>query len=326
MSFIQNVYRFEQIVNQQPLCPGFDAQARQESKAWLETRKKKSSWGKLTPAEQIIISQFGSKIESIIRNVMRRWNRAMQEKIRTDREFRRIGQFQHVTLILQYLQDFNRQYEEAFGYIEEKKNSDLGVVQDGTVIITSTGYGAKLVLGLMMGDRVQVAREIRKQERYLIGLLEVDHTGLKEDEKHCPICQDEMGVENLDGVKETCVEMAVCCGQYFGEICLKTWFSEYSNDGSTKTTCPYCRSNVPQPLLYKFLGWDDDESDGNDTDDNDPAQLIALDYQQFVNLLNPSSSPQRQLDPDQESQVEVAIEAAAGVPMEIDNDDFQMEG
>jgi len=252
----------------------------------------------------------------------------MQEKIRTEREFRRVGQFQHVTLILQYLQDFTRQYEEAFGYMEENHNSDLGVVSDGTVTIKSTGYGAKLVLGLMMGDRVQVARNIRKNERYLIGLLEVDKTDvLKEDEKHCPICQDEMGVENLDGVKEACVEMAICCGQYFGEVCLKTWFSEHSNDGSTKTTCPYCRFNVPQPLLYKFLGWDDDEHDGYNTDDNDPAQVTAPEYQQFVNLLSPNSSPQIQLDPNQESQVEIATEAATSSGfMELDPDDFQMEG
>lgn len=111
-----------------------------------------------------------------------------------------------------------------------------------------------------------------------------------------------MGVNNLDGVKETCIEMAICCGQCFGENCLKTWFGVSSSDGSTKSSCPYCRYNVPKPLLVRFMGYVD-ESDGYNTDDNDAEQLIAEEYQQLVNMLNPNSTPPSQSDLNHGSQV-----------------------
>lgn len=262
-------------------------------------------------------------MKSIMCESMGRWVSAWLEKIRTDSQYRRLVESAQTRLIFEYLQFFHEQYEDYFGHMEEVRHSALGVNESNGLVIRSTGYGAKALLGLMMADRVCVAKCIREHIQNHIGFVQLNPLDFEdEDERLCAICQYEMGVENLDGTGEACIEMTICCGHCFGENCLKKWFSEYNENGRRKTTCPFCRFKLPNDLLQDFFGVDNEDIDGYNSDD-----LNSAEYQRIVDLDNPDLSQEPQLDPDQESQMGTSIEVAVGDdPMEIDVDDFDMEG
>lgn len=88
--------------------------------------------------------------------------------------------------------------------------------------------------------------------------------------------------------------------------------------------------------MEKLLGPEEESEEYYSSDDFEPAPSMDPEYQRIINLITPSSSPQIQLDPNQESQVELAITAAPAIVadsghMEIDlgalsDDEFLMEG
>jgi len=65
------------------------------------------------------------------------------------------------------------------------------------------------------------------------------------EDKCCPICYDEIGIQNADGVVEQPIRLPKC-KHVFGDKCLDTWFKE--ND-----TCPYCRDKLPSDTSRKKM-------------------------------------------------------------------------
>jgi hypothetical protein len=324
-----------QATNGIPPCRGFETEARQQTRDWLG-RYGKKSWGDFAPTERVGIAQFGSKVASIIEDVLKRYIKALRRKLREDGPLQRLVDDDQLALIFRYLHEFHFRYEQSFGYTEEHINALGDFTPDNILRIRSTGFGAKLIAGLMMADRVQAARSRQYKERERVGFLQVEVEKIPKDCKDCPVCKEEMGVMNLDATQESCIQLVICCGQYFGEECLKTWLSAARNGGRAKGSCPHCRYIFPQAFMDKLLGPEQESEEDPSSDDFEPAPSIDPEYQQITNLLTPSPAPQIQLDPTQESQVELATTTmtatiADGDHLEIDlgpmsEDDFLMEG
>jgi hypothetical protein len=229
------------------LCKGFNKESRDAAKKWLYSQKTRS-WEILAPTEQVIVERFGSTVEYIVKDVMQRWSVDLEKLLNVDTRIRRLKEEKHVNLILHYLDVYTELWEDKFGIMEEVE----GEIK-GTVFIQSTGYGVKVLLGLLMADRLNVIDFIRREERLRIGFEMVGQETLAEDAKMCPICQDEMGIQNSEGFNEAPLTLVICCGQAIGEQCLKTWLG-FPVHGQLKTTCPCCRFKFPEPFLQKLFG------------------------------------------------------------------------
>lgn len=170
---------------------------------------------------------------------------------------------------------FQLEYERCFGYLEWIGDSDFSKFANECTLIKSTGYGLKLLIGFMMTDRFNVARILRQQKRERVQFIEFGPQTLHEEDRNCLICRQKMGLEPLEGRGEACIEMVICCGQYIGAACLKKWL--HMDNFATKR-CPHCRQNLSRPFLVKLFG--NESSHEHDFDDNDPANLIADEFQQ----------------------------------------------
>lgn len=63
-----------------------------------------------------------------------------------------------------------------------------GAAKPNVVVIRSTGYCAKVFMGLLMADRFFVVQKKRKEERERLGFIELEASDLEDDAKNCPIC------------------------------------------------------------------------------------------------------------------------------------------
>jgi hypothetical protein len=177
----------------------------------------------------------------------------MRAKLRVEPELRPIRDLEHVCLIIDYLEIFRDSYESKFGKMEESNRGQPGETKDGCVYITSTGYGAKIFLGLMMADRIHVIDRQRRYLREKIGFADLDISTLGDDSKNCPICHDPMSVENPEGIKEDPIELTICCSQVIGRRCLKTWLREFVYGDMLRDTCPICRFKFPETFMEKLF-------------------------------------------------------------------------
>ena len=149
---------------------------------------------------------------------------------------------------------FQKSYEEIFGKMESgKPMSAFGEIQDNTVFIKSTGYGVKVILGLLMADRMHVVERKRRLEQEAIGFVELEAEDVEHDAKDCPICQDPIGIECPEGTKETPLRLVICCGQLIGSECLRMWLSELVYQEKHRDTCPVCRFQFPVTFLQKLF-------------------------------------------------------------------------
>ena len=163
-----------------------------------------------------------------------------------------------MNLIMEYLDVFQKLYEKTFGKMETGKSSSaLGEIKKNTIFIKSTGYGVKVVLGLLMADRMHVVERKRKLEREIVGLMEVEVEHLEYDAKDCPICQDPMGIESPEGIKETPLQMVICCGQVIGARCLRAWLGELVYEDVYRDNCPTCRFKFPGSFLETLFSKDE---------------------------------------------------------------------
>ena len=177
----------------------------------------------------------------------------MRAKLRVEPELRPIRDLEHVCLIIDYLEIFRDSYESKFGKMEESNRGQPRETKDGCVYITSTGYGAKIFLGLMMADRIHVIDRQRRYLREKIGFADLDISTLGDDSKNCPICHDPMSVENPEGIKEDPIELTICCSQVIGRRCLKTWLREFVYGDMLRDTCPICRFKFPETFMEKLF-------------------------------------------------------------------------
>lgn len=285
------------------LCPDFDRTTRTLSKIHIfekvekginenENRTISSSrvYGELTPTEVHAVKQFGSPTTTILADILKRWSHVMRAKLRRDPEYRPVREKEHVHLIMEYLRLFQETWEGVFGLMEEQRPNEevLGPIKNQTVYINSTGYGAKVLLGLIMADRIHVVERLGTSKREELGYLMVDRETLDPDCRNCAICQDEMGVENPEGTSERAIKLVVCCGQAIGESCLRAWLSEKIG-GLLKGNCPVCRYHFQDAFLEKLFdglerpragaeeGMDFGDESEPDYDPDEPEDLPASD-------------------------------------------------
>lgn len=205
-----------------------------------------------------MLFEFGENMLFILNDTLKRWAHAMWAKVRRDPGLRPIREREHVDLIMQYLNVFQKSYEEQYGKMESgKPSSAFGEIKDNTVFIKSTGYGVKVVLGLLMADRMHVVERKRKFERETVGFIELQADEVEHDAKDCPICQEPMGVESPEGTKETPLRLVVCCGQVIGSGCMRAWLGELVYEDVYRDTCPVCRFKFPDSFMELLFSKDE---------------------------------------------------------------------
>lgn len=255
----------------------------------------------------------------------------------------RIKEREHVMLIMEYLGLFQEQFEYSFGKMEHAKSRALGdgkllpiifhffctlavagcfqscprfieilrlthiIVKDDTVYIQSTGYTAKVLLGLMMADRLQVIEGLRRQERELIGYTEIDVNTLKEEDRTCIICTETLGQSNADGIKEDPIKLIICCQRIFGKNCMKKWLDEEATyPDMPNDSCPMCRYVFPLSFLDKLMDLDSQDDDGEE---------------------HVANAEPREVEEEHEAQIEVMeVDESQDQPLEIHLDNDQYEG
>jgi hypothetical protein len=322
--------------------------SRETSKSYLiNLPDQAKGYESLTPTEAPIVATLGTTLAKIIQHTLRKWAKAMVESTSQDPPLRPIKERTQVDLIMKHLRAFQSAYERVFGLMEEVRGSALGeIVDHNTVIIRSTGYGSKVLLGLLMADRLHVVDRIRKFERERIGFRDLELSDLQEDAKHCPICQENFG-EGKAGTEEKPIQLVVCCGQVFGDSCLRRWLAQHWYDNAPET-CPTCRYRFSKELLDKFLGdqylyeeldiMELDEPANGQAHPHDHGRVVAADGHQTINLVSPTPPPEPRavinLDPEQDSQVPLRIQRPIvrliTTPpvqfIDLDDDNFEVEG
>ncbi|CAG8977294.1 hypothetical protein HYALB_00012579 [Hymenoscyphus albidus] len=247
------------------LCPGFSPFARESSKLWMMKENTTTMYGKLTPSEEPIIQRFGPDLYRVVRKCLRRWSAAMLSLLDAqdqERKFAPINEKVQVDLIMDYLRYFQHKYEKYWGIMEEIRGASVGegfLPREQAVHINSTGYGAKVLVGLLMADRLHVVDRLRFNERAKIGYREIKPADLKENCKDCAICQEKIGegsVETGEVADEVAVELVICCGNTIGMTCLREWLKPNAGNG----TCPICRHRFSPDFCQKLMeGYADKE-------------------------------------------------------------------
>lgn len=221
-------------------------------------------YGLLTPIEDPIIENFGQLMRHLIEKVLHRWAIAMLNLLGTqdlERQFAPINEKVQVDLIMNFLRYFQRKYEKVWGFMEEIHGAGMGdgySNKEQAVHIQSTGYGAKVLVGLLMADRLHVVDRLRFAERARIGYREVKPDGLKANCKDCAICQETIGVKHADtgASDEVAVELVICCGNTIGITCLREWLKPHAGNGC----CPICRHRFSMAFREKLMeGFEDKE-------------------------------------------------------------------
>jgi hypothetical protein len=275
-----------------PLCKGFTIVAREQAKAYLYTRKV-SDFGKICPSEEPVVRQLGATVERFIKKTSRRWAEAMKARLERDGPYKPFKDTEHVQLIMDHLRKYHNRYEARFGAMEESgQGGQLGHIKNNVMSIRSTGYGVKVLMGLMMADRLHVVGRIRQEDRERVAYKQILASDLPDDSKNCPICQDPLDTVTPEGTSEPALKLIICCGQTIGKSCLKSWLGR-SGKGVRKD-CPTCRYPFPPSFLEKLFGgeepWRDVEGE---EDDEDMEDAIVVDNQRdIVNLVSPSPSPE----------------------------------
>jgi hypothetical protein len=273
-----------------PLCKGFTMAAREQAKAWLYYQKL-SEFGSLSPSEEVITHQFGATIETLIKKTLKNWAKALRAKIRVDGPYKSLKEREHVQLIMDHLMKYHDCYEALYGLMEDSRLGQLGHIKDNTVYIRSTGYGVKVLIGLMMADRLHVIDKFRREERERISYESVPASDLPDDSKNCPICQDPLDTETPEGTSEQALKLIICCGQVIGESCLKAWLAQ-SGRGVRKN-CPTCRFQFTPGFMEKLFEGEEPWLEGEDSEEDDDIEdAIVVDAPAVVDLVSPSPEPQ----------------------------------
>lgn len=230
-------------------------------------------YGVLTPIEEPIIEDFGKDMRELVERVLCRWASAMLSLLETqdiERQFAPINEKVQVDLIMHFLRYYQNKYEKVWGFMEDIRGPQLGdgySRREQSVHIQSTGYGAKVLVGLLMADRLHVVDRLRFAERARIGYREVKPQDLKDSCKNCAICQERIGekhAESEDVYDEVAVELVVCCGNTIGITCLREWLKPYAGNGC----CPICRHRFSITFREKLMEGAEDKYSAEESEKN----------------------------------------------------------
>jgi hypothetical protein len=202
-------------------------------------------YSELAPLELPVIEQFGSEVEKIFRGVLRCWGMYLMRAEAKRHAFAEVGPRTHCRLVHHHLDIFHSRWEQEFGILDY--GSLIETFEDGGVRIVSTGYAVKLLLGMMMSERLVALRELKKQALENMPLLTaLSPRDIPEDSKCCAICQEDIGVGDTAGIR-----MDLCCKQIVGNKCLLRWLRDEDLHHG-KTTCPCCRFEVPPRFTFEL--------------------------------------------------------------------------
>ena len=281
------------------LCPGFTPENRALAKACLTASNDPEKCAYFTPHELPIIAQFGSNVSSLLKRTLKIWAKALLASLALTRPFVCIRAQTQVETIMRYLRLFQTSWEKIFGVMPGEPGDVLGA-RDGKVYIESTGYGAKVLLGLMMADRLSVVDTLRIRARENVGhFREVCPGDVDEEHRVCTICYECIGHMEDGCGDRTGIQMITCCGQVIGGECLRFWAktmvkANRADRRKKPPSCPHCREEFDDGFLAKLFNgyWDG----------YDLKQRVekAVDGHQAINLVGPAPTP--------ESEVELVID------------------
>jgi hypothetical protein len=177
-----------------------------------------------------------------------------------------------------------------------EENTMFGNIKGGSVEIESTGYGVKILLGLMLADRIKVIDRFLRLARERICFEHVNSSDLPPDSKNCCVCQDPLDVETPEGTLEEGIRLIICCHQVIGQNCLKEWLSRAGS--SIRKNCPNCRFDFPMCFLVKLFGEDYLMKEYSEEEEPDLENMIVVDQQREpVDLVSPSPDRSPQTEP-----------------------------
>jgi len=233
------------------LCEGYTAAAREESKTYL-TPKSSNAYGDLTPTEEPIVARFGSTVQGIVKKILSDWSAEMKKLLDRGKPLQNINQPMQVRMIMKHLDIFHEEWEASFGTMHiPEAHRDPQSLRSSEIHITTTGYGCKVLLGLMMADRIHVVEKKRQQLRAYICFKGVSMETLDEDSKERFVCKNQMCVEDEDGFMEFPIRLTFCCDKVIGMHCLKQWCNA---KGKGLHDCPFCRSRFSDHFWDKLFG------------------------------------------------------------------------
>jgi hypothetical protein len=239
-----------------------------------------------------------------MKETLEAWVEAIKVRMEERGPYKDLKDREDVYLIMEHLKDYHRKYENIYGEMESQ--TLFGKIKDGTVYIRSTGYGVKVLLGLMMADRLHVIEKLRREARERICFERVHAVDLPEDCMNCSICQDPLDIETPEGTMEEGLKLLICCQQVIGENCLKAWLAR--SGPSIRKNCPNCRFDFPPCFMVKLFGEEysmevgTEDEDGGDDDTEDT--IVVQGPGEVVSLVSPSPEPEEEDEPEDEPEYE----------------------
>jgi Ring finger domain len=227
--------------------------------------------------------QFGTTIQRIMRETLAEWASAMRIIMKETAPYKSLKERESVIKLMEYLEDLHHKYEGVYGLMEEI--STFGKVIGSTVHIQSTGYGVKILCGLLMADRLHVIERFRSEERERICFERMDNSDLPADCKNCSVCQDPLDTMTPEGTLEQGLKLIICCHQIIGENCLKEWLAR--SGPSIKKNCPNCRFDFPLCFLAKLFGEGYKIEVDPDEEEDDMEDIVAVQHLREVYSLSP---------------------------------------
>ena len=293
-----------------PICKGFTPDARRQNKLYLSS-KPLSLYGNLSPSEESFTLQFGSTVQKLMRETLTDWMAAVRNRIEACGPYKRLRDHESVVIIMEHLQNYHEKYESLYGEMED--HNLWGKLNDKSVYIRSTGYGVKVLLGLMMADRLHIIDKVRKEERERLCFERIPSSDLPVDSKNCCICQDPLDTPTPEGPSEQGLKLIICCCQIMGENCLKTWLSR-SGSGIRKN-CPNCRFDFPLCFLFKLFGEEYNVDINSDEEEDVPEESIAVSQSaEVISLVSPAAQQLPGTEPELESERDLRSPAPSPAP------------
>lgn len=197
---------------------------------------------------------------------MKRWGRELNTRLRQGNQLRDPKNSDSISLVCCYLEKFTENFEAFFGTMERYEE-----MKDpkGAVAIKSTGFCAKLAVGLMMTGRLHVINHLRRRERERICFETITPAKLALGDQVCFTCLQPYFEPGEEEDIEQPIKLVICCNQIIGFDCLKTWLNMPSATGVLKKTCPVCRFEFPKCFLDRFCTAENLDGDKRLEDDEE---------------------------------------------------------
>jgi hypothetical protein len=276
-----------------PLCKGFTVEVREQSKTHLRG-KPLEQFAEFAPAEDIFTLQFGSTVRRLMKEALEDWTEGMRFRIEDKGPYKGLNdKKEYLMFIMGILGVYHSKYEEIFGEMESQEIFGK-IKKDGTLHIKSTGFGVKVLLGVILAGRLQTIDQNRQDLRERTGFERVFAANLPEDSMNCCVCQDPLDIETPEGTMEEGLQLVICCQQVIGENCLKAWLAP--SDYSTKKNCPNCRFDFPKGFMVKLFGEGylmDIDSETEDGDEGLEGMIVAEERNEAGDQVSPLPEPEQ---------------------------------